>query len=72
MFEAGMQIGFPADEKRQMLIGRSQMKGITFTGNRTLDVVNFSNPTPGPRDVILSKTSTSSLLVLRLIATTVL
>ena len=29
------------------------MKGITFTGNRTLDVMNFDDPTPGPRDVIL-------------------
>lgn len=29
------------------------MKGITFTGNRTLDVIDFPDPTPGPRDVIL-------------------
>ena len=29
------------------------MKGITFTGNRTLDVMNFDDPTPGPRDVVL-------------------
>ncbi len=29
------------------------MKGITFTGNRTLDVMNFPDPTPGPRDVVL-------------------
>jgi threonine dehydrogenase-like Zn-dependent dehydrogenase len=29
------------------------MKGITFTGNRTLDVMNFPDPAPGPRDVIL-------------------
>lgn len=29
------------------------MKGIAFTGNRTLEVINFSDPTPGPRDVIL-------------------
>lgn len=29
------------------------MKGITFTGNRALDVMNFSDPTPGPRDVVL-------------------
>ena len=30
------------------------MKGITVTGNRTLDVINFPDPTPGPRDVILA------------------
>ena len=29
------------------------MKGITFTGSRTLDVMNFKDPTPGPRDVVL-------------------
>jgi 2-desacetyl-2-hydroxyethyl bacteriochlorophyllide A dehydrogenase len=29
------------------------MKGITFTGNRTLEVRNFPDPTPGPRDVVL-------------------
>ncbi len=29
------------------------MKGITFTGDRKLDVINFEDPTPGPRDVIL-------------------
>ena len=29
------------------------MKGITFTGNRTLDIMNFADPMPGPRDVVL-------------------
>lgn len=29
------------------------MKGITFTGNRALEVMNFDDPTPGPRDVVL-------------------
>ena len=29
------------------------MKGITFTGNRTLEVASFPDPTPGPRDVVL-------------------
>ena len=29
------------------------MKGITFTGSRTLDVMNFKDPTPGPREVVL-------------------
>ena len=29
------------------------MKGITFTGNRTLDIINFADPTPSPRDVVL-------------------
>ena len=29
------------------------MKGVVFTGNRTLEIRNFTDPTPGPRDVIL-------------------
>ncbi|MDH3292785.1 MAG: zinc-binding dehydrogenase [Acidimicrobiia bacterium] len=29
------------------------MKGITFTGSRTLAVAGFPDPTPGPRDVVL-------------------
>ena len=29
------------------------MKGITFTGNRKLEILNFDDPSPGPRDVIL-------------------
>ncbi len=29
------------------------MKGITFTGNRMLEVAEFPDPTPGPRDVVL-------------------
>ena len=29
------------------------MKGIVFTGDRTLEVMNFRDPTPGPRDVVL-------------------
>ena len=29
------------------------MKGITFTGNRALEVADFPDPTPGPRDVVL-------------------
>lgn len=29
------------------------MKGITFTGNRVLEVAEFPDPTPGPRDVVL-------------------
>jgi D-arabinose 1-dehydrogenase-like Zn-dependent alcohol dehydrogenase len=29
------------------------MKDITFTGNRTLDIMNFADPTPGPHDVVL-------------------
>ena len=29
------------------------MKGITFTGDRRLEVQNFADPTPGPRDVVL-------------------
>jgi len=29
------------------------MKGVVFTGNRTLEIRNFADPTPGPRDVIL-------------------
>ena len=29
------------------------MKGVVFTGNRTLEIREFADPTPGPRDVIL-------------------
>jgi len=29
------------------------MKGITFTGDRKLEIANFADPTPGPRDVVL-------------------
>ena len=29
------------------------MKGITFTGSRTLEVAEFPDPTPGPREVVL-------------------
>ena len=29
------------------------MKGVVFTGNRTLEIRDFADPTPGPRDVIL-------------------
>ena len=29
------------------------MKGVVFTGNRTLEIRDFADPTPGPRDVVL-------------------
>ena len=29
------------------------MRGVVFTGNSTLDLVEFPDPTPGPRDVVL-------------------
>ena len=29
------------------------MKGIVFIGNRKLELMDFPDPTPGPRDVIL-------------------
>ena len=29
------------------------MKGVVFTGNRTLEIRDIADPTPGPRDVVL-------------------
>jgi len=29
------------------------MRGIVFTGNRNLELMNFDDPTPGPREVVL-------------------
>jgi (R,R)-butanediol dehydrogenase/meso-butanediol dehydrogenase/diacetyl reductase len=29
------------------------MRGVVFTGNSTLDIIEFPDPTPGPRDVVL-------------------
>ena len=37
------------------------MRGITFTGNRTLGVMNFPDPTRGPRDVILEITASDPI-----------
>jgi threonine dehydrogenase-like Zn-dependent dehydrogenase len=29
------------------------MRGVVFTGDSTLELVEFPDPTPGPRDVVL-------------------
>ena len=29
------------------------MRGVVFTGDRTLDIMNFPDPTPGPGEVVL-------------------
>ena len=29
------------------------MRGVVFTGDRTLDLTNFPDPTPGPGEVVL-------------------
>ena len=29
------------------------MQGVVFTGNRQLELMEFDDPTPGPRDVVL-------------------
>ena len=29
------------------------MRGVVFTGNRKLDLMEFEDPTPGPREVVL-------------------
>ena len=29
------------------------MRGVVFTGDSTLELIEFPDPTPGPRDVVL-------------------
>ena len=36
------------------------MRGIVFTGNRKLELMEFPDPTPGPREVVWS-TATFSI-----------